>query len=377
MPLAEVEKLFSSLPRFRSVQIFKWIASGARSFSEMRNLPLPLREDLSERFFVRPETVVKINSDNDGTAKMVFQFEDRGAGNNSAVEVEAVLLSDRAGRRTACLSTQAGCPMKCVFCKTGSAGFLRNLDSAEIVEQFFQLKEFAEKREEESAAIGGGATGTAVSGQPPLPVSNIVVMGMGEPLLNLAELRRAIAVITDPQGLNFSRRRITVSTCGIAEGIDDLADRGPDVRLALSLTTADESLRRRLMPVTENQSLDKVKAALRRFQDKGGMRITLEAALLGGINTRSDDAAAVAAFAKGLDVSVNLIPWNPVAGLEFEGKPLREPSAAEVESYAACLESFGLKVTRRFRRGRGVAGACGQLGHIPGKKDLIIVNDSM
>jgi len=191
-------------------------------------------------------------------------------------------------------------------------------------------------------------------------------MGMGEPFLNLEQLRRALTLISDNRGLNYSHRRITVSTCGIVDGITDLADNGPALRLALSLTTADEGLRRRLMPITAKHSLGKVKEALRYFQERGGGRITLEAVLLGGINTRESDAKKMAEFAAGLDATVNLIPWNPVKGLEFDGKALREPFPAEVEGFARRLKALGLNVTRRFRRGRGVMGACGQLGSSPG-----------
>jgi 23S rRNA (adenine2503-C2)-methyltransferase len=190
-------------------------------------------------------------------------------------------------------------------------------------------------------------------------------MGMGEPLLNLAELRKAIAVFTDKEGLNFSRRRITVSTCGILDGLQDLAENGPYVRLALSLTTADEDLRQKLMPVTKANPLQKVKEALIAYQKKSSSRITLEVPLLGGINTREEDALAICTFAKDMDTVINVIPWNPVSGLEFEGKTLREPAKEEIENYIALLEKQGLKVTMRYRKGRRIMGACGQLGNTP------------
>ena len=332
----ELAGLIAPEPRFRAEQIFKWIASGVSSFDGMRNLPLSLRRDLAGRFVPRPGTSVTRHQGSDGTVKLAVRFDDGAC-------IEAVLLADGpAGeaRYTACLSTQVGCPAGCVFCKTGDMGFVRNLDRAEIVEQLFQL-------------------GTAAG---PDAVSNIVVMGMGEPFLNRDQLRRALKLIGDNQGLNYSPRRITVSTCGISDGIVDLADGGPAVRLALSLTTADEGLRRRLMPITARYPLAEVKDALRYFQDRGGRRITLEAVLLGGVNTRVRDARDMADFARGLDATINLIPWNPVKGLEFEGRPLREPPPAEVEDFARRLKALGLNVTRRFRRGRGVMGACGQLG---------------
>jgi 23S rRNA (adenine2503-C2)-methyltransferase len=309
----------------------------------MNNLPLELRKELAERYTLRTHTGVQRQRGSDGTEKLTIQLAD-------GAWVESVLLADTSkphtARYTACISTQAGCPAGCVFCKTGAA-FLRNLDSGEIVEQLLLLRAIAD-------------------------IANIVFMGMGEPLLNMTELRRALSVISGKGGMRFSRRRITVSTCGIVQGIRDLADNGPAVRLAFSLTTADEGLRRRLMPITAGQPLGTVKEALRHFQDSGGGRITLEAVLLGGINTRGEDAAAMAQFARGIDAAINLIPWNPVKGLEFEGKPLREPSAEEIESFTRRLEALGLNVTRRYRRGRGVMGACGQLGnHRPMDSDAV------
>jgi len=344
LPLDELTKLLQPLPRFRAAQIFKWIAAGVSSFEEMSNLPQSLRNELAEKFIPRPPAIVEKHCGDDGSVKLVMQFSD-------GVWVEAVLLSDISDRRTVCLSTQAGCPIGCVFCKTGT-GFSRNLSSAEIVEQFLQLEKAAAEIFAENTDPPSGDR----------LVSNIVVMGMGEPLLNLPELRRALEVITCKKGIGFSKRRITVSTCGIAQGIADIAANGPEVRLALSLTTADEDLRQRLMPITASQPLKKVKEALIGFQERGGGRVTLEAVLLGGINTRQEDARSIADFAKGLDAVINLIPWNPVKGLEFEGKALKPPSTAEVETYTLELEKLGLNVTRRFRRGRGIMGACGQLG---------------
>jgi 23S rRNA (adenine2503-C2)-methyltransferase len=348
LPLDELTDRIKPLPPFRAKQIFRWIAGGARSFGEMSSLPLTLREDLDRRFAIYSSVVSARLEDPGGAVKLQIRLRD-------GVKIEAVLLSDggKAGapRYTACLSTQAGCPGGCVFCRTGSLGFLRNLDSPEITEQFLFLR----------ALVPG--------------ISNVVIMGMGEPLLNLGELRRALSVLTDPEGLALSPRRITVSTSGVAAGIRDLADQGPPVRLALSLTAADEGLRQRLMPIGRANPLPVLKEALRYFQRRGGGRVTLEAALFSGLNTRPKDAAALIAFAEGLDAAVNLIPWNPVEGLEFEGKRLKEPSRAEVEDFTRRLKQGGLKVTRRFRRGRSIRGACGQLGLLnlpeePGKQGL-------
>jgi 23S rRNA (adenine2503-C2)-methyltransferase len=322
-----------SLPPFRADQVFRWTARGARSFGDMTDLPRSLRERLEGRFPVRAGEIRNRFPGEEGTEKLQVALSDGGL-------IEAVLLRDGEGRGTACLSTQAGCPAGCVFCKTGSLGFLRNLSAAEIADQFVLLRSL-------TAAI-----------------SRIVVMGMGEPLLNLAELRRALQLLMDPRGCGISKRRITVSTCGIVEGIRELAREGPDVRLALSLTTADADLRGELMPVTRENPLSQVKEALRYYQGKRDRRITLEAVLLGGLNTRREDAAALAAFARGLDAVVNLIPWNPVEGLCFRGQPLREPGEGELAAFEGELQKRGLKVTRRRRKGREVGGACGQLGRL-------------
>ena len=365
-PLEELAATLAPLPHFRAVQIMQWIAAGTSSFEAMSNLPLTLRDDLTRRFLLRPEiTGRKIRLGADGTAKFALEF----AGNAC---IEAVLLKHNssniraAGSYTACLSTQAGCPAGCIFCKTGSLGFLRNLTAAEITEQFLQLRSYAEQSSEQpaeqSADCSVAKERANIAG---LPVENIVIMGMGEPLLNLKELRRALEFICCPEGINFSKRRITVSTCGISEGIIDLADNGPAVRLAVSLPSADETLRRRLMPIAEKHSLAVLKKALLYFQDKGGGRITLETTLLGGINSHSIDAEKIAFFAEGLDTAINIIPWNKVQGLSFEGKKLVSPSKEEIACFSNALKKKGLNVTQRFRKGRSIMGACGQLGGLP------------
>jgi len=342
LTIPEIEKQ-TSLPRFRAGQIYKWIIRGQGDFDKMTDIPGSLREELKSRFIVFSGSVDQV-FDDAGTKKTVITL-------NDGLKVEAVLLNDGKNRLTACLSTQAGCPAGCVFCRTGSLGFKRDLECAEIVEQFIFLH-----------TLAGGESGK--ENKEKHIIGNIVVMGMGEPLLNLQRLRKAITVFTDKQGMNLSPRRITVSTCGIVPALFDIAENGPYVRLALSLVTADENLRQRLMPITAANPLQKVKEALTLFQRRGGGRVTLEAPLLGRLNTREEDAEYAADFARGLDTVVNIIPWNPVAGLEFEGSPLREPEKKETENFIRMLESRGLKVTTRLRKGRRVMGACGQLGSL-------------
>ena len=329
--LDELQNELSFLQKYRAKQIFKWIARGASDFDAMSDIPASLRTELKTRHVVRSGLVQSRLDAPDGTVKLQIALHDGAA-------VEAVLLIDGEDRKTACLSTQVGCPMGCAFCKTGTLGFLRNLGPAEIVDQFLFLQD---------------SCGT---------ISNVVIMGMGEPLLNLEALRVAMGILCDSEGLGLSKRRFTLSTCGIADGIRSLADSGPDVRLALSLTTADQQLRERLMPITRTEPLDRIKPALDYFQKHQKKRITLEAVLLSGLNTRLEDADAMTRFASGLEVVINLIPWNPVEGVGLDGEPFREPSESEVSRYERMLAERGLNVTRRYKKGRGVSGACGQLG---------------
>jgi 23S rRNA (adenine2503-C2)-methyltransferase len=330
-PLHELTELLAPLPPFRAKQVFAALARGASSFEGISTLPQALREEFAARFTLCSSAVSANFTDPDGTVKLQITLRD-------GLKIEAAVLADGRGRRTACLSTQAGCPMGCVFCKTGALGFSRDLDSGEMVEQFFHIRFMFPE------------------------TSHVVFMGMGEPLLNLGELRRTLGVLTAPEGLGISPRRFTLSTGGLGAGIRDLADHGPQLRLAVSLTTADEALRKRLMP--RSSPLPALKEALRYYQKKHPRRITLEAVLLGGLNTRREDAETLGSFAQGLNVVVNLIPWNPVEGMVFEGRPLREPGGRELAQFTARLEERGLKVTRRYRKGRGISGACGQLGVI-------------
>jgi len=337
LPTEKLAELLKAYPPFRARQIREWICGGAASFDEMSNLPVSLRKELAEKFTLVSGEVSSQLSDSDGTVKLGISFEDGAV-------IEAVILGDGEGRKTACLSVQAGCAAGCVFCKTGKLGFKRNLSAFEIAGQFLHLK----KRDP--------------------AITHIVIMGMGEPLFNLDELRKALDFFMEADGLNISKRRITLSTCGIIKGILDLAEQGPDIRLALSLTTAREELRQQLMPISRENPLPLVREALLKYQKKRKRRITLEMVLLGGINTDISETQAVADFVRppqsgaGLDVIINLIPWNPVEGLKFDGQPLRPPAPREIAVFTAALESRGLKVTRIFRKGSGISGACGQLG---------------
>ena len=347
LPLHELEKQLSPLPKYRAKQIYQWINRGVFEFGKMTDIPVNLQEELNTKYVILSSIVNTVHDDKDAK-KIVFTLID-------GFKIEAVLLNDGKGRYTACLSTQVGCPAGCVFCKTGSLGFKRNLDSGEIIEQLLHLNNNIEPQ----------GTRQSLGSQVQLSsstVNNIVIMGMGEPLLNLENLRKSISFFTDAEGMNLSRRRITVSTCGICEGLFELAQNGPYIRLALSLTTADETLRQKLMPITRANPLKKVKEALLLFQQKSSSRITLEIPLLSGINTRKKDADLIKEFSNGLDCVINIIPWNHVAGLESDGVALLEPGKEELFTFIKALENNGLKITKRRFKGGNIAGACGQLG---------------
>ena len=322
----EISERLGFLEKFRGLQIFKWVGSGVESFDLMTNISKSIREELKETALLRYSTVSEILKDTDGTIKLQISLHD-------GLAVETVLLTHKEGRKTACVSCQAGCPMKCAFCRTGQLGLARNLTAAEIVEEFLFLEKIAGK------------------------LDNIVFMGMGEPMLNLAAIKKSVEILTHKNGRNLSGRRITLSTSGIIAGIYELADMIPSIRLAVSLTTADEELRNSLMPVNKTNPLPELKKAIAYYSGKTGKRVTLEAALLSGVNTGRESAENIIEFSEGLDVNINLIPWNPVDNL-----PFKEPSAKESSYFLKMLEASGLNVTLRKHRGRKIGGACGQLG---------------
>jgi 23S rRNA (adenine2503-C2)-methyltransferase len=322
----EITEKLELQQKFRGKQIFKWIGYGVESFSQMTNLSLDLRNVLEEKALLRSSKVSNVLKDPDGTIKLQITLKDGNA-------VETVLLTDKEGRKTACVSCQAGCAMKCAFCMTGTLGLARNLEANEIVEQFLYLESIAGK------------------------LDNIVFMGMGEPMQNLEAIRKSIKILCNPEGRALSSKRITLSTCGIIKGIYDLADNGPHIRLAVSLTTANEDLRNELMPVNKGNPLSELKKAIAYYAEKSGKRVTLEAALLHNKNTDDESAQRLIDFTKNQNVNVNLIPWNPVSILPFE-----EPGSNEVKRFVSKLEKEGVNVTLRTKRGRKIGGACGQLG---------------
>lgn len=315
---------------FRGEQVFKWISRGVHSFHEMTDLPSDLRQTLAQEYpSIYSSTVEQTSVDkSDGSAKLQIRLHDNSF-------IEAVLLVDIHGRKTACLSTQVGCGMQCAFCKTGTLGFLRNLESYEIIEQFLHIMN--------------------MFGKP----NNIVFMGMGEPLLNVAHVRKAISIFTAVDGLMISKRKITISTCGIVPGIEELTAHNIGVRLAVSLTIADNELRSQLMPVNQTWDLNLLKKALQAYQKTTGERITLEIPLLSGINTSPVYAQKLLNWITDLDVQINVIAWNHVDELHY-----KTPTSKEINEFMQVLKLHKVNAVQRAKRGRNISGACGQLGRL-------------
>lgn len=332
------DQLVNSLgvePAFRGRQIFTWIHNRlVFNFADMSDLPERLRRDLAERALPIGLRLAERLQDSDGAIKFRFRMLDGNA-------IESVILRDERGRGTACLSTQVGCGMGCRFCRTGALGYTRDLRADEIVDQFLLLRSFLRN---------GG-------------LSSVVFMGMGEPLANLDNLHKAVDVLSNPEGSGFSPRRMTVSTCGLVEGIHSLRERKLLLRLAVSLVSADSEVRARLMPVARSNPLPELRRALLDYQAAMGKRITLEIVLMAGINDRPEDVEALVRFVRGepsqspLKVLINLIPWNPLPDF-----PYRKPEAKRIEWFQRRIKQTGIPVTTRLSRGSTVCGACGQLG---------------
>lgn len=313
--------------QFQGKQIYQWLVRGASSFSEMTNLPKALREKLETNHpSIFSSTVETQQSDPDGAAKLALRLYDSNI-------IECVLLTDKEGELTACLSSQAGCAMGCRFCRTGTLHLKRNLTDSEIIEQFMYLQKAATSK-----------------------ISHVVFMGMGEPLANIDNVLSAITFLHDPDGLNLSHRRITISTCGLVPGINELRCRKVPVKLAVSLVTADDEKRSALMPVNRSFPLSKLREALVKFQKVSTRRFTFEYCMIKDHNIGEDDAEKLARFCRGLEVIVNLIPFNPCPELPFE-----TPSDAEIKAFTGALKRLGVDYTIRISRGRTIRGACGQL----------------
>jgi len=316
-------------PPYRADQIIRWAYErGVTSFDDMTNLSKLLRRALPDRFDLYRSEVVRRGVSIDGTVKLLLQWPD------GATSESVMIPTDR--QKTACISSQVGCPVGCRFCASGLGGLQRNLTTGEIIEQVVRL-----------AAEAQGAGGR---------LSNVVFMGIGEPLANYDAVLGAIRTINAPWALDIGARKITVSTVGLPEKIRRLAGEGLQLNLAISVHAPTDGLRRELIPWADRISLAKLRAACRHYFDETGREITLEYTLLGMTNDRPEHAEALARFAKGLRCNVNLLRYNPVDGLPFD-----RPTSEAAHAFQKMLRNLGVNSHIRKSRGLDIDAACGQL----------------
>ncbi len=328
----EIDTFFSSIREkpFRAKQLYEWLwKKGCHSFEEMSNLPLSLRNQLSETFTFDVIVERRRQKSSDGTMKIGFRLRDDTI-------IEGVLIPAEQ-RSTACISTQAGCALGCTFCATATLGFSRNLTVAEIVDQVWYLN---------VASVENHG----------IPLSNIVLMGMGEPLFNYPNVKRAIELITGGDGMGISPQRITLSTIGVPKVIRQLADDQFKPHLALSLHAATDIKRDRIIPFNQRFPISELITALIYYHKTTGKRFTIEYLLLKDFNDTLTDAKSLAEFCKNFPVKVNLIEFNPVEGIDFQRSDMRR-----MKEFYDFLELRNMVVNIRQSRGKDIDAACGQL----------------
>ena len=325
---AELEQELESLgePKFRAKQIFSWLHRGVRDFDQMSNLPKSLREKLKENYeLYHPQVLRKQVSQLDGTIKYLWELADGNA-------VETVVMQYKHGN-TACVSSQVGCRQGCAFCASTIGGLVRCLEPSEILDEvlFSQLD----------------------SG---LVISNIVLMGIGEPLDNFDNVMRFLELVNHPEGMNIGMRHISLSTCGLIERFDDLAQRDLQLTLSVSLHAPDDETRSKLMPANRGRGVQKLMEACRRYYERTGRRISFEYAMIDGVNDTEKHARLLAREARSLSAHVNLIPLNHVEERQF-----RPSTSGHMKAFIKILEDEGVNVTVRRRLGSDVDASCGQL----------------
>lgn len=319
-------------PSFRGQQIFRWLhQKGVTEWEKMSNIPKNLLELLASSYTLsEPKVSEMLESQADGTIKFLLELAD-------SETIEMVLMFHGLQRRTLCISTQVGCRLKCSFCATGQSGFKRNLATSEIIDQVLLANQ-------ELALRGHG------------PVTNLVFMGMGEPLDNYSALVKALRILNHEDGLNISYRRMTVSTSGMVPGIYRLAQEGLPIVLAISLHGTNDQLRSSLMPINQPYPLDKLFAACHYWVEQTKRRITFEYIMLDGVNDELEQAQELVLLLRGLPANVNLIPFNPVEETKFGKSPKHK-----IESFRRYLEKQGIIAVVREEKGGDIHAACGQL----------------
>ncbi len=318
------------LKKFRAGQIHTWIYTHfVHSFEEMTNIPKAEHALLSSVFIISTPNIVKTETSKDGTRKFLFELED-------AHTIESVLIPDE-DRQTLCISSQVGCQQACRFCLTGSKGFTRNLKAYEIVDQVLEISRILQREGKRR-------------------ITNIVLMGMGEPLANFDEVLKALPIIASDKGLGFATRRVTVSTNGLVPEIEKLGKSGVKVNIAISLNAATDEVRDRIMPVNRHYPIKELLAACMSYPLEPRRRITFEYVLLRGVNDTAEDARRLARLLRGIKCKVNLIPFNPFPGSEFE-----RPDDKTVLAFQKILLDARYITPVRESRGRDISAACGQL----------------
>lgn len=332
-------------PAYRADQVASWLVRGVDDPRRMTDLPTALRERLADLTAgSTPELVAHHVADGGRTHKFLLRFADGEA-------IETVLMR-YPGRATVCISTQAGCAMGCPFCATGQAGLRRQLTAGEIVRQVVVAQQ----------ALATGRIGDVeldadgLAGDGPDHVTNVVYMGMGEPLANLEPTIASVRWLHDPEGFGLSARSITVSTVGLVPAIGRLAELGLPLTLAVSLHAATDALRDELVPINRTHPIAELESAVRAYRARTRRRVTIEWCLIGDVNDDAVQADALARVARRLRAHVNVIPMNPTPGVRW-----KEPSAARTDAFVARLERAGATVTLRDTRGRDAEAACGQL----------------
>ena len=324
-------------PAFRAKQLFGWIhEKQIAQMADMHNLGKQLVGYLEEHCEITPLQLERKQVSQDGTEKFLFQLAD---GNY----IECVLMRYRGDlskqRNTLCISSQVGCAMGCTFCATGQGGFVRNLTVGEILSQVYEVNRQL-KQEGDALSVG-----------------NVVFMGMGEPLLNLNNVLKAISLLNDPQGQQIGIRRITVSTCGVVPKLRELADKKLDIVLAVSLHAPNDAQRSNVMPVNRQYPLAELIEGCRYYQQQTHNRITFEYALIAGLNDQPEHVQQLRQLLRGLDCHLNIIPVNPVANTAQFSRPGKKQVAAFVKA----LQQAGLNASVREEKGTDIDGACGQL----------------
>jgi len=314
--------------RYRYIQMLRWLyQQGVQSFDEMTNLSKKFRQELSQTSFISALRPVSVEKAGDGTKKFLFQLED---GNR----IESVLIPDKA-RLTLCVSTQVGCALGCRFCLTGKTGWKRDLKASEILNQILGVRKMLPEK---------------------TSITNIVLMGMGEPLANYRNTLKATALMAHPDAFKFSSRRITLSTVGLLPELEEMLSEKTPFRLAISLNASNDETRTYLMPINRRYPLDKVLALCKKFPLQRRVRITFEYVLVEGINDSSLDAKGLLRILKGIPSKVNLIPLNEAPEI-----PFKRPSEEKVKRFQEILMEGGLTVIVRNSKGREISAACGQL----------------